>query len=145
MLLKISEFLANSFQNIILSFNRTEHLTRLPDPFGICISKTMGSKIMPFTSLWLGCNQLTMLLETRLVGNGTYTKLGALAGEPRAGFSPAVETKEIPYRPKCVLCKKRPGRRIVCRCGRRVGPCCWSNRGMCVKCASKEPEPEPEP
>ena len=124
-------------------------LTTLPATF---------TQIMTFTLLWLGCNQLTMLPETSVVGNGTYTKLGALAvaaveavaaavaadREPRAGIFPAVETKEIPSRPKCVLCRKRPGRRIVCRCGRRVGPCCWSShQGMCVSCASQEPEPEP--
>ena len=133
-------------QQLQLENNR---LTTLPATF---------TQIVTFTALWLGCNQLTMLPETSVLGNGIYTKLGALAvtaveavaaavaadRAPRAGIFPAVETKEIPSRPRCQLCRHKPGRRIVCRCTRRVGPCCWNiDQGMCVSCASQEPEPEP--
>ena len=51
----------------------------------------------------------------------------------------------FPARPHCGICRRRPGRRMLCQlCNRQVGPCCWDhNRQCCVICARQEPEPEP--
>ena len=53
---------------------------------------------------------------------------------------------EIPSRPRCRICRHRPGRRRVCSvCGIMVGPCCYDEGSQrCIRCHEAEPEPEPE-
>jgi hypothetical protein len=54
------------------------------------------------------------------------------------------DATEAPSRPKCQICKHRPGRRRECnRCCIMVGPCCYvEDFNLCIRCDEEEPEPE---
>ena len=55
--------------------------------------------------------------------------------------------EEMPSRPPCQRCRRRPGSRRLCpRCLLQLGPCCFpkmAGQEVCTVCAEGEPEPEP--